>query len=165
MRKTLFTIDGVDAIFEGYAEEGHWNGWAKPWFTKEVGMKIVEIFNKGAHPIKDSYMRYDAENDIFIRKDICYDEPEIYKGYDVDGMHLYPIGNMCWIWDNLADYQNEQSKMVMEYLQDVYHYLDCEQLHDAYYGIIGEINGYMTEKEVKIFADGFMTAFDRSNKK
>lgn len=161
MRKSLFNIDGFDAIFEGYTSGQHWNGWACPYFTKEVAEQIMGVNNKIAG--KDYLMSYDVDTDTFIRP---YDEDENdeFQGVDIKGMHLYPIGTMCWIWDDLADYQNEQSKMVMEYLQDVYHYLDCEQLHDAYYGIIGEINGYMTDKKVKIFADGFMTAYDRSKK-
>jgi hypothetical protein len=54
--------------------------------------------------------------------------------------------------------------MVMEYLREEYHYLDCEQLYYAYYGIIGEINGYMTDEQVKIFADGFMAGYGRCKK-
>ena len=105
-------------------------------------------------------MHYDESQDAFIRDEPEYDEPYVVKGYDIDGLHLYPIGNMYWIWDDLAYYQNEQSKMVMKYLQEEYDYLDCEQLYDVYYGIIGEIDGYMTDKEVKIFADGYMTAYN-----
>jgi hypothetical protein len=71
---------------------------------------------------------------------------------------------MYWIWNEITDYQSEQSKMVMEYLQNEYPYLDCEQLYDCYCGIVGEINGYMTDKEVQIFVDGFMTAYERCKK-
>lgn len=162
MKKSLFTIDGINAIFEGYTNGQHWNGWACPYFTKEVGMQIVQIFNNQTHMLEDEYMRYDENIDAFIRKDACYDEPEMFHGIDIDGMHLYPIGTMNWIWDDLADYQKEQNKMLMEYLQNEHHWLNCEQLYDVYYGILQEINGYMSDKEVKIFADGFITAYGRN---
>ena len=161
MKKSLFTIDGFDAIFEGYTDGRHWNGWACPYFTKEVGMEICRANNT----VNDLayHMSYNEKTDSFIRLDDAF-EPEVFDSVDIDGLHLYPIGNMCWIWDDLADYQSEQSKMLMAYLREEYFYLDCERLHDAYYGICQEIDGYMTDREVKIFADGFMTAFDRSKK-
>lgn len=162
MKKSLFTIGGFDGIFEGYTDGKHWNGWACPWFTKEVAEQIMRANNESYCGVAYQ-MQYNEKQDAFIRVEED-NEPYVVKGYDIDGLHLYPIGNMCWVWDDLADYQTEQSKMVMEYLREEYHYLDCEQLYDAYYEIIGEIDGYMTEKEVKIFADGFMTAFDRSKK-
>lgn len=164
MKKSLFTIDGVDAIFEGYTEGRYWNGWDCPYFTKEVGMQIVRVFNNQTPMLEDEYMRYDENIDAFIRKDACYDEPEMFHGLDIDGLHLYPIGTASWIWDDLIHYQNEQSKKLMEYLREEYFWLDCEQLHDVYCGICQEINGYMTDEQVKIFADGFMTAYGRNVK-
>lgn len=153
MKKTLFTIDGIDQFFEGYTEKGYWNGWAKPWFTKEVGLMIMKANNEIS---PDFPMEYSAETDTFY-----YNSDPEFKGTDIDGKHLYPIGNMSWVWDNFADYANEQGKMLIEYLQEEYHYLDSKQLYECYYGIVGEIDGYMTEKEVQIFADGFMTAYER----
>ena len=163
MRKTLFTIDGFDAIWEGYTDGTHWNGWAKPWFTKEVAEDVMRVNNESYCDVAYQ-MRYDESQDAFIREEPEYDEPYVVEGCDIDGMHLYPIGNMCWVWDDLADYQSDQSKMVMEYLREEYPYLNSTQLYDCYYGIIGEIDGYMTDKEVQIFADGFMAAYDRGNK-
>ena len=156
MQKTLFTIDSIDQFFEGYAEQGYWNGWAKPWFTKEVGFEIMKAMSTDDYPIK-----YNAETDTFEYYGDPEYPPEEFKGKDIDGKHLYPIGNMSWVWDNVADYAGKQGKILIEYLQDTYHYLDSKQLYDVYYGITQEINGYMTDKEVKIFADGFMTAYDR----
>ncbi len=159
MQKSLFTIKGINAVFEGYTDGTLYKGWAFPWFTKEVGEQIMQANNENHCYIVDQ-MHYDKEQDAFIQE--FDDDLEVSKGYDIDGMHLYVIGLGSWSWTDLYDkHQNERNKMVIEYLQDVYHYLDCKQLYDAYYGIIQEINGYMTDKEVKIFADGFMTAFDR----
>lgn len=159
MRKTLFTIDGFEAIWEGYTDGTHWNGWAKPWFTKEVADDIMRVNNKVNG--EDYQMRYNAETDTFSRVSGFEDVDDEFQGYDINEMHLYPIGNMCWVWDDIADYQSEQTKKLIEYLREEYHYLDSEKLYNAYYGICQEIDGYMTDKEVKIFADGFMTAFDR----
>lgn len=159
MRKSLFTIDSFNAIFEGYTQGQHWNGWACPYFSKKVADEIMRINNESYCGVAYQ-MRYDKEQDAFIQEEGC-DEPYVIKGIDIDGMHLYPIGTMNWIWDDLAEYQSEQSKKLMEYLREEYFWLDCEQLHEVYYGICQEINGYMSDEQVKIFADGFMAAYGR----
>lgn len=159
LHKTLFTIDGFEAIFEGYTDGSYWNGWACPWFTKEVGLKIAKLNNEVNNI--DYFMAYNERTDSFIK--LNDDEPEIFQGQDIDGMHLYPIGNACWVWDDIADYQSEQSKKLMAYLQEEYPYLNCKKLYDVYYGVIQEIDGYMTDKQVKIFADGFMVGYDWRN--
>lgn len=162
LRKTLFTIDGTEAIFEGYTDGSHWNGWACPWFTKEVAEEIMRI-NNAYYTFGEWQMRYDAEQDAFVRE-YEDEEPDIFQGKDINGKHLYPIGNMCWVWDDLAEYQNKQTKMLMTYLREAYFWLDCEQLYDVYYGIAQEIDGYMSDEEVRIFADGFMAAYGRKRK-
>lgn len=162
MKKSLFTIDGFEAIFEGYTQGQHWNGWACPYFTKKVADEIMRVNNESYCGVAYQ-IRYDEKQDAFIQEE-GYDEPYVIKGIDIDGMHLYPIGTMNWIWDDLDKYQSEQSKMLMEYLRDEYHWLNCERLYDVYYGILCEINGYMTDEQVKIFADGFMAAYGRTSK-
>lgn len=163
MRKTLFTIDGIEAVFEGYTDGSHWNGWAKPWFTKEIAEEIMRI-NNAYYTFGEWQMRYDAEQDAFIRE-YEDEEPDVFQGKDINGLHLYPIGNAYWVWDDLAEYQSEQTKKLMKYLREEYFYLNCEQLYDVYYGIAQEIDDYMTDDEVKIFADGFMAAYDRRKSK
>lgn len=156
LRKTLFTIDGFEAVFDGYTDGSHWNGWACPWFTKKVADEIMRISkNKGY------YVYYDQNSDTYMYY-VDDDNNDEFQGNDIDGLHLYPIGNACWVWDDLAEYQSEQTKKLMKYLRDEYFYLNCEQLYDVYYGIAQEIDGYMTDKEVKIFADGFMAAYGRN---
>lgn len=160
MKKSLFNIDGFEAIFEGYTDGRHWNGWACPWFTKKVANEIMRINNESYCGVAYQ-IRYDEEQDAFIQEE-GYDEPYVIKGYDIDGLHLYPIGNAYWVWDDIAEYQSEQTKKLMEYLLDEYFWLTFEQLHDVYYGICQEINGYMSDDDVKIFADGFMAAYGRN---
>lgn len=158
MKKSLFTIDGFDALFEGYTDGQHWNGWACPYFPKKVADEIMRVGNKING--EDYQMRYDAETDAYIYG--VGEETETFKGFNVNGNQFYPIGTMSWIWDDIVEYQKDQSKKLMDYLLQEYFWLNCEQLHDVYYGILGEINGYMSNKEVKIFADGFMTAYGRN---
>lgn len=45
----------------------------------------------------DDGLVYSTEDDTFTT---TYDPdlPEAFKGEDVDGMHLYPIGAGSWIW-------------------------------------------------------------------
>lgn len=160
MRKTLFTIDGIEAVFEGYTDGSHWNGWACPWFTKEVADDIMRMTNKD----NENVMRYYQEIDTYSYY-IDDDNNSEFKGKDINGLHLYPIGNAYWVWDDLAEYQSEQTKKLMKYLREEYFYLNCEQLYDVYYGIAQEIDDYMTDDEVKIFADGFMAAYDRRKSK
>ena len=36
MHESAFEIDDNIAIYDGYTDGTHWNGWACPWFTKET---------------------------------------------------------------------------------------------------------------------------------
>ena len=154
MRKSLFTIDGIWAMFEGYTDGKKCNGMARPYFTKEVADKIAETYNA-----EEDYceMRYNAEKDCFETLTYNTEHDEEFKGVDIDGMHLYPVGN-TW-WNDLADYQNKQEKMLMEYLLKQYSWLNHTQLYDVYYGICQEINGYVSDEATKHFADGYMYAY------
>ena len=166
LRKTLFTIDGTEAIFEGYTDGSHWNGWACPWFTKEVADKIARIVNKEhLSELDGKAMYYLQETDTFQYEPFGEDMREEFQGKDIDGLHLYPIGNMAWAWDDLAEYQSEQSKMLMTYLREEYFWLNCEQLYDVYYGIAQEIDGYMSDEQARTFADGFVAAYGRRKSK
>lgn len=170
LHKSLFTIDGIDAIFEGYTDGTHWNGWAKPWFTKKVADNIMRIINKNnCAEVNGDIMYYVEKTDMIVydKSALDPDDEEInehFQGKDIGGKHLYPIGNMCWVWDDIADYQSEQSKKLMAYLQDEYYWIKYEHLYDVYYGILREIDGYMSDGEVQIFADGFVAAYEQCKK-
>lgn len=83
--------------FPCYAEARTWNGWACPWFAKEVADKIMEWNNEGRPD--NLLLTYNAETDTYS----VPAQEEYYKGVDVwisgQYVHLYPIGNSCWIWD------------------------------------------------------------------
>lgn len=38
MHESAFEIDDNIAIYDGYTDGTHWNGWACPWFTKETAL-------------------------------------------------------------------------------------------------------------------------------
>lgn len=159
MYKSYFDIDGINYIFEGYTDGTLWNGWATPWFTKEVAEELIKTMQW----YDGQWATYTEGNDSFC---ICDEHCEIieeYKGKDfiIDGeeLHLYPIGAWNWVWDNIATYQSKESKFVWDCLLEDYHWLKGKALHKCYYGIIQEINGYMSIEELKAFTDGFMAAY------
>ncbi|WP_343006045.1 MULTISPECIES: hypothetical protein [unclassified Collinsella] len=72
--------------------EEEWNGWACPYFEKS------EVERMAAWLLEfDDGLVYSTEDDTFTT---TYDPdlPEAFKGEDVGGMHLYPIGAGSWIW-------------------------------------------------------------------
>ena len=42
MHESAFEIDDNIAIYDGYTDGTHWNGWACPWFTKETALEIAD---------------------------------------------------------------------------------------------------------------------------
>lgn len=162
MKKSAFEIGETEAIYKGYAEGTYWNGWAKPWFTFDVAKEIMLGYNADCD---GEYMVYSSREDAFV---VVHDINTIdeYKGKDftINGetLHLYPIGNCCWVWDDIADCQSKESKIVWDYLADEYFYIkDPKKMWQIYHGIISEINGYMSETEIKYFVSGFMAAWER----
>ena len=95
MEKAKFYI-AEGPIYEGYTNGDHWNGWACPWFIKEVADQIAKEVNADAPYCT---MHYDKENDAFIYKGYGEEEVGIFKGKDIHGKHLYPIGTAYWMWD------------------------------------------------------------------
>ena len=131
MRKTRFYIDTNEGEFEGYTTGYLWNGWATPYFTKEVADEILNSQNKAYSDFgmdKDGcYAAYNAEKDQYeFYEPEYYDGPYTVEGEDcetVDGkLHLYGIGAACWIWDEVEEEQKE-----IEY-EMVYLTLDPEEL-------------------------------------
>lgn len=130
MRKSRFGIDTYEDEFVGYTTGEWWNGWATPYFTKEVADEILAIQNKSFVENgmdKDVYYAvYNAEKDQYEFYDPDLDAPEVFEGEDcktVDGkLHLYGIGAYCWIWDEIEE---EEKGITAE---QVYITLDPEEL-------------------------------------
>ena len=82
-----------ECIHRAYLDpEEEWNGWACPYFEKYEVERMAAWL-----PEFDDSLVYSAEEDSFTT---TYDPdlPEVFKGEDVDGMHLYPVGAGSWIW-------------------------------------------------------------------
>ena len=131
MRKSRFGIDTNEEEFVGYTTGALWNGWATPYFTKEVADEIVKVNNKGcSYDQRDQigyYAIYNAEKDQYEFYDPDLDEPDVFEGEDcetVDGkLHLYGIGAYCWIWDEI-----EEEKEQEIHAEQVHITLDPEEL-------------------------------------
>lgn len=132
MRKSRFGIDTNEEEFVGYTTGALWNGWATPYFTKEVADEILAIQNQSFVENgmdKDGYYAvYNAEKDQYEFYDPDLDEPEVFEGEDcetVDGeLHLYGIGAYCWIWDDIEEEKEGQEIQT----EQVYITLDPEEL-------------------------------------
>ena len=81
LHKSLFTIDGLHAVFEGYIDrQTHWS--TCPLFTKEVFDEIMRIANKEGNDIR--YIKDCDAYELFINNE----DAEYYGGRDINGLHL-----------------------------------------------------------------------------
>ncbi|BCM88711.1 hypothetical protein IAD21_00553 [Abditibacteriota bacterium] len=82
-RRTLFTLEAIRSrTFHGYTDGQTWNGWARPYFTYEVGLQIVDAMKlyRGA--------AYDAG------------EEEVFSAINAArSRKVYPIGSSSWTWE------------------------------------------------------------------
>lgn len=80
-----------------------WNGFlAAPMFTLDEVQKIVGWMNDPATTDGYTTLTYDEATDsvVYVDGDAHEDEePEQWKGFDLDGEHLYTIGN-GWMWSS-----------------------------------------------------------------
>lgn len=163
MHESAFEISDNIAIYDGYTNGTHWNGWACPWFTKETALEIADAYN-ALIPDDKARAIYNETEDTFIFYGYDEAEPEEFKGKDfiINGktLHLYPIGNGSWVWDDIAEYQTKESKIVWDYLRNTYFCIGSEELHIIYHSILSEINGYMTTKELQLYTDAFVRGYE-----
>lgn len=103
--KSKLIIDSVsDKVFSGFIEKDqYWNGWVKPWFSKETTKSILDTFMyEWSYDKKTDTFTFDYPDDGF--------GPETVTGQDVlinsKLKHLYPLGNCSWIWDKYAKNDN-----------------------------------------------------------
>lgn len=166
MKESAFEIGEIEAIYKGYAEGTHWNGWACPWFTFDVAKEIMNEYNISCD---GDCMIYNSREDMFAIVQANGDI-EKYEGKDfiVNGknLHLYPVGNSSWVWDDIAENQSKESKIVWDYLAEQYFwYRKPKTLWTIYHTIILGIDSYMSERELKIYTDGFMAAWEAKGRK
>lgn len=87
-----------ECIHRAYLDpEDTWNGWSCPYFEKfEVERMSAWLPEFNDEPI------YDEATDTFTTT-YDPDAPESFTGTDIDGMHLYPIGNGSWTRSIIED--------------------------------------------------------------
>lgn len=97
--KTKVSIDSMpDKAYDAYIEKDvNWNGWACPWFTKEIVEEILTYlgYEWYYHSNKDEFeFRWPNDNEI-----------DVVFGHNISvndtHEHLYPLGNKSWIWDEV----------------------------------------------------------------
>lgn len=111
-----------------------WNGWAIPYFTEEVALKIMEESTKNGNYICK------FENEKFY----YYDNPEV-SGTDgepmicewvfetLDGIKYYPVGGCNWTWveeENKLFNRVDLSGRGMHYNIDLIHIYNDEDEHE-----------------------------------
>lgn len=69
-----------------------WNSWACPYFEKSEVERMAAWL-----PEYDDSLVFDEATDTFVTT-YDPDTPESFAGIDIDGVHLYPIGNGSWTW-------------------------------------------------------------------
>lgn len=103
VKAASFTLDMSNEIYKGYHDPSEdWNGWAVPYFTKEVGAKIIAdllAYDSKKHPYYTG-TRWDEKNEVFII--VSDGEPEIIRPEKMmlksgEALMLYPFG-MGWCW-------------------------------------------------------------------
>lgn len=94
--KVAFDWMDQNVSFDALSNGDRWNGWAKPYFTREVGLELCKIIPGLTYDeIRDSFKH---EDDDGLAEDADYfDSVQIL----VDGKErsLYGIGWGCWTWD------------------------------------------------------------------
>lgn len=97
--RKAFAVDGGPA-WEGWSTGQLWNGWEKPYFTKDVAEKLC-----AASCGPDDRWRYNVDTDEFGVKFDGVDEEDVFESItiEVDGCkhRVYGIGAGSWCWDRV----------------------------------------------------------------
>jgi hypothetical protein len=98
--KTTFTLDG-EKFFEGYTFNDNWNGFACPYFEKEVADQIAVEYNGKFVEETQTYLFID-ENET-TESQVVYDEDNKYSQGEigtVDGQKtVWALGSFVWTWE------------------------------------------------------------------
>ena len=92
IKKAYFSIDGDYRFYEGYHYGTNWNGWAMPYFTKEIADEIVKnvcdgiTYTMSYDSDNDRYIAHIIENNKIIETD--YFESEYIKLNDTNSIRL-----------------------------------------------------------------------------
>lgn len=104
VRKRAFSIEDFGP-FEGWTHGANWNGWACPYFDKQVADQIVERYNESSL-VPGFTAWYDAETDEYCFEMRADGSPEGIDRYssstiNVNGetLQVYAIGSGAWCWE------------------------------------------------------------------
>ena len=101
LRESEFYLDvDPETTFQGYTTGDRWNGWACPYFEKDVAEKIAEHYTElHRYDNEDEYWaEYVSAEDAFAFHDDQGEEPRMFGPVEIDDTKLYPIGAYCWTW-------------------------------------------------------------------
>lgn len=112
--KAYFNIDLQDEYYEGYhIPSERWNGWAVPYFVKEVIDKLINAMQE--HEIK---IVFDEKNEKYIVSFKDSDEIEEYTKEIIETAEgkkeVYSVGGGSWIWYEYSfeDAQKETNSII-----------------------------------------------------
>lgn len=100
--KAWFTIEDGKK-FPGYTDGAHWNGWAMPYFTREVAEQVLAYFGSPNPEGTDNddyegYVFKEEESSIII-------DPETRKPIQV-----WAIGSGGWCWEECSPDDKEMDE-------------------------------------------------------
>jgi hypothetical protein len=124
-RKSVFTIDALDvAQFPGFTFGANWNGWAAPYFEKEVADMIMTESNKINGPEyqmifkNDSYtVGTDGDEETTDKQVIMTEDGE---------KTVWAVGAFSWCWQE-KDAQNESTTFNVPSLIQLYYVEDANK--------------------------------------
>jgi hypothetical protein len=106
MEKAEFYLDAdPETTFSGYTKGDTWNGWACPYFEKEVAEQIAEHHGE-IHRYENAeeyWAEYDPDEDVFRFHDDQGEEPRTFGPVETEKGKLYAIGAYCWTWVEVED--------------------------------------------------------------
>lgn len=113
--KAYFNIDCQDEYYEGYhIPKFRWNGWAVPYFVKEVIDKMITAMKE--HQVN---IVFDAEKEKYF---VSFEDLEGIEEFTKEiidtpegKIEVYSIGGYSWVWDNysLEDAQKDADSVII----------------------------------------------------
>ena len=91
LRKGLFTLNGNTHYWGYHDPDTSWNGFACPYFTKDVAVAILKELSR------EGYYDYTVEGDqlhLYLHEE----QSEVVVPIEYKGLTLYPLGYKGWTW-------------------------------------------------------------------
>lgn len=101
LKEAVFCFDGhTDTTFPGYTNGDTWNGWACPYFERDIAEQVAEYWMEihEDNPDEGFESEYDPRRDAFLFHEPVHDEPLIFESTEVEGKRLYAVGAYHWTW-------------------------------------------------------------------